>query len=181
MEHRPNVHVVGDDRVVPSGHVGSHDSPCAKTAGQFPTNPLLGISVLHDSGTHVASLDFPKEHVVKLDVRYPGSHWNWHDLPCGSSVGQSPIEPCAGEDRVQALGAHWPIWFWPNTHCVAQVSSYPTSQVGVHDSPSFSGVVHSPTDPYNGGSGTGHDLGTHLAGYTLPKAHDVDDVDPSKS
>ena len=173
IELSPNEHVVSEESVVPRGQDGVHDRPCSSTDGQFPTEPPSGALVEHESGVHVGEFDSPNEHVVGAEALYPGSHCTLHDRPCGSSVGQSPIVPLAGGDSGQGRGAHCPIRNVPSVHSVGAVSSYPRSQVGAHDSPCFSWVVHSPTDPWAGGLGTGHDFGRHFVGCVRPKAHDV--------
>jgi hypothetical protein len=73
-EHRPNEHFVSREMVVPHGHDGEHDSPCSKTDGQSPIDPLLGNSVAHEFGWHMDALDSPNEHMVGPDEPYPALH-----------------------------------------------------------------------------------------------------------
>jgi hypothetical protein len=63
-EHRPKAQLVSDERVVPGGHEGVHDSPCASDGGQSPAAPSAGMSVLHPLGSQLVALATPKVHVV---------------------------------------------------------------------------------------------------------------------
>ena len=89
-------------------HVGLHDAPDARLAGQSPLPPLLGAALASQGfGLHVAAASVPVVQLDWPDTVYPALHVGLHDAPDARLAGQSPFAPLVGAALAsQGFGLH---------------------------------------------------------------------------